>query len=99
MINQTYSSASVYLTADNNVGGGKPTRVFTVCVLSGETPGAVVLRNGTTDAGTIYFSRAGDASKSTIFDFGGEGILFPDGLFYDHDAGNTSILITCARGI
>jgi len=85
------------LTGDAVVGvSGKPTRVFVVNLKSGGTAGNIVLRNGTTAAGTIYIDFTGTINVGTVYDLGEHGVLFPDGCFYDHDANNSHVSITYA---
>jgi len=89
-------SGSTYLTADGAVGkSGSPTRVFTaIATAAAGGAGELVLRNGTSASGTVYFVKDGsDASHSDIFDFGPEGVVFPDGCFFDKDANTASVVI------
>lgn len=84
--------AAVLKTSDGAVGtSGEATILYGINIKTdGETGGVVVLRNGTSTSGTAVFTFTGTAQKSTNFDFGGNGVLFPDGLFYDEDANVTS---------
>ena len=94
----SYDKHSELLTADSNIGDGKRTTVYSACVLSGASAGTLVLRAGTTDAGTIWISKLCTASTTDIVDFGPEGIVFPAGVFYDHDTGKTtSVVLTLRR--
>jgi len=82
------------MTADAAVGvSGSPVRVFTVNLKSGGTAGNIVLRNGTTASGTVYLDFTGTINVGTIYDIGNEGMLFPGGCFYDHDANNAHVSI------
>lgn len=92
------SSGSVRLTADGAVGrSGVPCRVFLAVALSGAGgAGEIVLRNGTTAAGTVYVQQDGTAaSKTTILNFGAEGLVFPAGCFFDIDANIAAIVVEC----
>lgn len=91
------ATGTVVKTADGIVGvSGKPVRIFAVNNVSGGTAGDVVLRNGTTAAGTVYVQLTGTANAGTAWDFH-EGVLFPDGCFYDHDSNNTFATITYSQ--
>lgn len=84
------------LTADGVVGSsGKPTRLFSVEVLSGASNGVLVLRNGTADTATIYVQKDGLANKTVGYSWEG-GLLFPDGCFFDKDTNVTAIVYTAA---
>jgi hypothetical protein len=74
---------SQYTVADVIVGkSGKPCRVFSATWLSDGTARDLVLRNGSTDAGTIYVQEPGVISKTKTLNFEG-GLLFPGGCFID----------------
>ena len=78
------ASSTQLVTADIAVGAsGAPTRVFQITSLCDGTPRAVLLRNGPTTSGTIYFSRTGTANVTVTNEFGEEGMLFPGGCFAD----------------
>lgn len=83
---------STRLTADNTLGvSGKPFMVTGVHWLSGGTAGTLVLRNGTTASGDIWYQKAGtidDGVSDTV------EIFFPSGCFYDHDSNTTFAVIT-----
>jgi hypothetical protein len=79
------------VTADAVVGtSGAATVCYGISITSDGTAGVVILRNGTTTSGTAVMTLTGTASTTDIFDFGGVGVLFPDGLFADVDAHTTS---------
>ncbi len=85
------------LTADGVVGkSGAKIRVYTVVLSAGAGgAGELVLRNGTSDSGTIYVKEDGNAASHTkTYRFGAHGILFPDGCFYDKDTNNDAIIVT-----
>lgn len=89
------ASDTQVVTADIAVGeSGKPTRVFQVTWLSGGTAGVLILRNGTSTSGDIYFNQTGTINKTVTVQFGEEGTLFPAGCFADVDANVTRALIT-----
>lgn len=74
---------SAYYSADSAVGrSGQPCRVFSATWLSDGTARDLVLRNGTTDSGTIYVQAAGTISKTVTQNWEG-GLLFPAGCFFD----------------
>jgi hypothetical protein len=82
------ASSTQLVTADIAVGiSGAPVRVFQITSLSDATPRAVLLRNGTSTSGTIYFQRTGTANVTVTNEFGEEGLLFPGGCFADVVAG------------
>ena len=89
------SVGSKYLTADGIIGGsGLPVKIYSVTALSGGTAGKVVLRNGSTAAGTIYVNAlCAVVSQTNTFNFE-SGTLFPDGCFFDKDANVTSVVVT-----
>ena len=88
------TSGSKYLSADGVVGvSGKPVRVYSVELLSGATAGILVLRNGSTAAGTIYVNQTcATVSETNTFNWCG-GITFPDGCFFDKDTNTTSVVV------
>jgi len=78
------ASGSTYLAGDGVVGAsGKKVRVFQATWLSDGTARDLVLRNGIADTATIWTTAAGTISKTVTLDFGPEGILFPNGCFFD----------------
>lgn len=87
------TSGSIYLDADGAVGvSGKPVRVYSVELLSGETAGKLVLRNGDSASGTIYVNQTcATVSETNTFNWCG-GLTFPDGCFFDIDTNTTSIV-------
>jgi hypothetical protein len=77
------------LTGDGVVGiSGQPFRLYSVTWLSSGTAGVLVLRNGIADSATALITIAGTISRSVTQNFEG-GLLFPAGLFYDHDSNTT----------
>jgi hypothetical protein len=79
-------------SSDNAVGpSGQAVRVWAVNMLSGATAGQLVLRNGTTDSGTIWVREVGTANTGKTVTYGEYGILFPSGCFYDDDSNFTSV--------
>ena len=82
------------MSADGSVGvSGKPTRIFAMNLVSGAGSGDLVLRNGSAASGTIYLQFAGVASTGQLFTID-DGVFFPGGCFYDHEANNTHVSIT-----
>ncbi len=77
------NSDSVYTAADLAVGAGKHVRVFSATWLSDGTARDLVLRNGSTDSGTVWVTAGGTISKTVTLDFGPHGILFNAGCFID----------------
>lgn len=65
---------------------GKAVVIYGVSIISDGTAGVVILRNGTSTAGTAVFTLTGTANKAENFDFGGVGVTFPDGCFVDINA-------------
>lgn len=77
-------------TTDLALGvAGRPTRVYSVSLISDTTAGTLKLRNGTTTGGTLYIQVDGVISKGATFD-STEGVLFPSGCFMDADAHTVS---------
>jgi hypothetical protein len=87
------ASGSIRLTADSVVGtSGRAVRLYSVHWLSGAAAGTLVLRNGTSATSEVYLQKVGTALDSQIFDWG-QGLRFPAGCFYDHDANTTFVVI------
>jgi hypothetical protein len=89
------SVGSIRLTADGVVGvSGKPVRVYNVVFLSGGSAGELVLRNGTSAAGTVYVQQDGAAAaKTTTLNFR-DGLVFPGGCFFDKDTNVSSVVVS-----
>lgn len=68
------------------LSSGRAVVVYGVNFVSGGTAGVIILRNGTSTAGTAIVTLTGTISSGTTFDFGGNGIVFPAGCFVDKDA-------------
>jgi hypothetical protein len=87
-------SGSVRLTGDGAVGAsGKPIRVYSATQLSGATAGILVLRNGTSDSGTVYVQKTAPVVSNTdTVNFEG-GLLFPGGCFFDKDTNTTAVVV------
>jgi len=86
---------SIRLTADGVIGtSGKPIRVLSVEALAGSGGvGELVLRDGTSDSGTIYVQQNGTLlSHSDTFNWTG-GLYFPNGCFWDKDDDTDAIVI------
>ncbi len=90
----TFSNADVAVVAS-----GVPMVVYGLNIVSGAGGfGRVILRNGTTTGGTAIITVDGTASKGTLFDFGGAGVVFPAGCFADLDA-NVSTMTIIAEAL
>jgi len=77
------SHGSVYLSGDGAVGpSGAKIRLFSATHLSDGTARPLVLRNGTTDAATIWVSQSGVISSTVTTNWEG-GLLFTSGCFFD----------------
>lgn len=85
---------TVYTTADLAlISSGKPVRVFLIHeIYEGSSTGSV-LRNGTSASGTIYVSLKSIDSQGVTTDLGANGMLFPNGCFYDEGTAVTSATI------
>lgn len=93
-------SGAVSKTADSVIGtSGKPIRVWAVNMLSGGTAGQLVLRNGTAAGDDIWVREVGTANTGKTVTYGQEGILFPNGCFYDDDSNFTSVTIQYTQEI
>lgn len=89
-------AGSVRLTADGVVGAsGTRTVVYSAVILSGSGgAGVLVLRNGTTDSGTVYVQEDGTAaSKTKTYNFGEKGLYFPSGCFFDKDTNVDAVVV------
>jgi hypothetical protein len=84
---------TTFLTADTDVGGGRPVRVFSVHEIYGAGATGSVLRNGTDATGDAYVQLDATDSTGITTNFS-EGTLFPNGLFFDEGTSVTSILIS-----
>ncbi len=85
---------SEVFTADGAVGkSGKPIRVHNVHIISGATAGVVELVNGTSGSDTTFLELNGVANDGATFNFA-NGVLFPEGCYYDEDANVTTTVIT-----
>lgn len=95
MFGDTSAVGTVYTTADVECStAGKPFRVFHMSVLSGGTAAVVSLKNNGA-SGTVYATcKASVVSVSNEFDFGTNGILFPQGCYIDVDGNTTSVTLS-----
>ncbi len=84
---------TIYTTADLAMNPNKPVRVFFVHELYGGSSTGSVLRNGVDANGTIYISLKSTDSQGVLFDLGANGVLFPNGCFYDEGSSVTSATI------
>ena len=76
---------------------GKPTRVYSVEVISGGTAALVQLFNGTDNtAGNKYAQIDGTISKSAMVNFAG-GKRFPNGCFIDTGANVTYMTVVFSQ--
>lgn len=82
------------VTADAVVGvSGKPTRVFSIELISGSSASTLTMRNGTTTGGTTWAQVDGTANQSVTKNWAG-GLLFPSGCFADVDANISYVVIS-----
>lgn len=73
---------------------GTPIAVYGLNLVSGAGGGSkVILRNGTTSAGTAVITYTGVTSEGKSDFFGGVGVVFPSGCFVDTDANIESCTI------
>lgn len=84
------------ITADGVVSAsGQAVRIFTIHVISGGGGAAIpALRTGTAVGGAIWIQETGTVSTGKTFNYGAQGVLFPNGCFCDVDANTTSVTIT-----
>lgn len=68
------------------LASGRAVVVYGANMVSGGTAGVLVLRDGTSTAGTAVVTLTGTISSGVSFDFGGNGVVFPNGCFADKDA-------------
>lgn len=75
------------IIADGIVGAfsGKPVRIKHISLASGSTVSVLSLCSGAA-AGTEFQSLKGTVSDSKEFNFGDDGILYPDGCYLNVDA-------------
>ena len=83
---------STFLTADTDVSSGTPVRVYCVHEIYGAGSTGSVLRNGTDATGDAYIQLDSTDSTGVTTNFE-EGVLFPDGLFFDEGTSVTSAVI------
>lgn len=92
--------AGVQLVTQDGVVGvsGRPTRIYSIHILSGAGGGAVVnLRSGTAVGGTIRIKETGTVDTGKTFNYGKYGHLFEAGCFVDVDANTTSVAVSYAQ--
>ena len=88
------TTGSDILTGDGSVGtSGEPVRVFCTSHLSGATAGDLVLRNGTSASDTAYVTVAGAINDTVITEYGANGLLFPNGCWFDKDTNVTHVVV------
>lgn len=88
------SVGSQRLTTDGVIGvSGKPVRIYNVEMLNDASVGELVIRDGTTDSGTIYIKKNGVVIADTdTFNWEG-GFFFPNGAFFDKDANTVAVVV------
>lgn len=92
------SGSQAFTTSDVVIGtSGKPTRVFAMSFVSGGTAGVILLRNGTSTAGTAFVREDGVISSGKTIQYGTTGILFPAGCFLDLDANVTAGVVSFSQ--
>lgn len=78
------------VSADGAIGtSGEATAIYGLTVVSGATPGVVILRDGTGTSDAAIIQVTGTANTGKTVTFGGKGIVFPSGCYYDEDANVT----------
>ena len=81
------------LTADGVLNSsGKPVAIRTIHIMSGATPGVVILRHGTAVTDTATIQETGTANTGRTIDLGAN-VVFPSGCFVDVDANVTYVTI------
>lgn len=76
-----------FLQADGLVStSGEPVAIYAVNIIGNGSATTVTFRNGTSASGTAVLKISAAANVTTNADFGGVGIVFPDGCFVDFDA-------------
>lgn len=79
-------------TADGAVkSSGAPVCVYGISFLSGGTAGVVILRDGTSTAGTSVIQENGVISSGKTENY--PGVVFPSGCFVDIDANVTQVSV------
>jgi hypothetical protein len=76
---------------------GEPVAIYGMNIISGGTAGVVNLRDGTAVSGAINIQEKGTASQGKSINYGGHGIVFPNGCYVDIDANVTSVTISYER--
>lgn len=79
-------------------GSGKPIRVYNINLISGATASVIILRSGTSGAGTAWIQETGTISTGKTFDYGFHGHYFPSGCFVSVDANIVSAEISYSQG-
>jgi hypothetical protein len=74
---------------------GTPKLIYGLCVQTDAADATVVLRDGTADTATavITSTTTSGANSGQLFQFGGVGIMFPNGCFADLDANTLEVAV------
>lgn len=86
------ASGTQRLTADGALSpSGSPVRIWSIIVKSGGSPASVLVKNGTSTAGTAYDQITGTADQAVVINYEA-GLVLPDGGYIDVDT-NTSYVV------
>ena len=89
------TSGTVTLTADSVIGiSGKPVRIFSIYWVKETGAETMVVRHGTSATSAIVIEQVSTADDGNLLVFGAEGMLFPNGAFYDEGTAITSATFT-----
>lgn len=95
---QNGGSQAIVSGTDAQIGSAtKPIRVFAVNFLSDGTAGVLILRNGTSTAGTAFVTENGVVSSGKTVTYGQTGVYFPAGCFMDIDSHCTGGVVVFAQ--
>ena len=89
------NSGTVTLTADSAIGAsGKPVRIYSIYWVKETGVETMVVRHGISATASIVIEQVSIADNGNFLDFGAEGILFPDGAFFDISTAITTATFT-----
>lgn len=88
------NSGTITLTADSAIGAsGKPVRIYTIYWIKGTGVETMVVRT-TNVSGGIVIEQVSVADDGNLLDFGTQGMLFPNGAFWDEGTAIDSATFT-----
>lgn len=89
------NSGTITFTADSVIGiSGKPVRIYSIYWVKGTGAETMVVRSGTGATDAIIIEQVSIADDGNLLVFGAEGILFPNGAFWDEGTAIDSATFT-----